>query len=98
VTTLQTLRLLVERALHLGGYGCYDTERLLFDYVQGELPPDISTKLDKHLRGCAPCMEYLETYRRTIKATRDHGLPEIEMPLELHCRLKEFIDQNPNIR
>ena len=98
MTTLQTLRLLVERALHLGGYGCADIERLLFDYVQGELSPEISAKLDKHLRACAPCMEYLETYRRTIRATHDHGLPEMEMPPELHHRLKEFIAQNPNLR
>jgi len=43
-------------------------------------------------------MEYLETYRRTIRATHDHGLPEMEMPPELHHRLKEFIAQNPNLR
>ena len=98
MTALHKLRWLAERALHLGGYGCSDTERLLFDYVQGDLSPEISAKLDKHLRRCAPCMQYLETYRRTIKATRDHGLPEIEMPLELHHRLKEFIAQNPNLR
>ena len=43
-------------------------------------------------------MEYLTSYRRTIEATHNHALPEIEMPLELQRRLKEFIAQNPNLR
>lgn len=92
------IRAILERLLHLGGYGCSDTERLLFDYIQGELSQDVCVKLDKHLAGCKSCRRYVSSYRKSIDATRRHAWPEIEMPLELEKRLKEFIAQNPNLR
>jgi anti-sigma factor RsiW len=88
----------LERILHLGGYGCGDTERLLFDFIEEELPAEVREKLEQHLSGCRSCMEYVASYRRTIEATHDHALPAIEMPLELQHRLKEFIAQNPQLR
>jgi len=89
---------MLDRLLHLGGYGCSDTEQLLFDYIQGELSNEARDKLEKHLAGCTGCLRYVKSYRQTIAATRDHALPEVEMPLELQRRLKEFIAQNPNLR
>ena len=95
---LGKLKWLLDRALHFGGYGCSDTEQLLFDYIQGELPTEIRAKLDKHFDGCTSCQTYVNSYRKTIAATREYALPGIEMPLELQRRLKEFIAQNPNLR
>ncbi len=92
------IRTILDRLLHLGGYGCSDTERLLFDFIEEELPADVQAKLELHLADCRSCMKYVTSYRRTIAATREHALPEIEMPLELQHRLKEFIAQNPNLR
>jgi anti-sigma factor RsiW len=84
--------------LHLGGYGCGDTERLLFEFVEEELPAEVRAKLEKHLADCRSCMECVATYRQTIEATHDHALPKIEMPAELHRRLQEFIAQNPDLQ
>jgi anti-sigma factor RsiW len=89
---------MIDRVLHLGGFGCSDTEQLLFEYVEEELPADVRAKLEKHLDGCRACEEYVTTYRRTIEVTHKHGCPETEMPPELQRRLKDFLAQNPELR
>jgi hypothetical protein len=43
------------------------------------------------LKDCKPCLDYLDTYRATIKATRRCCCREVEMPPELERKLKEFI-------
>ena len=89
---------LIGRILHFGGYCCSDTEQLLFEYVEKELPDEVRAKLDRHIADCRSCVEYVNSYRRTIEATHDHALPTIEMPLELQQRLKDFLAQNPELR
>ena len=89
---------LLDRILHLGGYGCSDTEQLLFDFVEDELPAEARAKLEKHLAGCRSCLRYVATYRHTIEATHQHALPKTEMPPELQRRLKDFLAQNPDLR
>jgi len=91
-------RTILERALHLGGYCCSDTEQLLFEYVEKELPADVRRKLEKHIADCRSCVEYVDSYRRTIEVTHKHGCPEAEMPPELQRRLKDFLAQNPDLR
>ena len=98
MTALQKVKRFVGRALHLGGYCCGDTEQLLFEYVEKELPADVRTKLEKHIADCRSCVEYVDSYRRTIEATHCHGCPETEMPPELQRRLKDFLAQNPDLR
>jgi anti-sigma factor RsiW len=98
VTTQRKLKWLIERSLHLGGYGCSDTDQLLFEYVEGLLSEETRAKLEKHLSNCSPCVRYVDSYRLTIKATHDLGLPEIEMPLALQRKLREFIQENPSLR
>jgi anti-sigma factor RsiW len=92
------IRTILDRILHFGGFGCSDTEQLLFDYAQGELPEETRLKLERHLGDCPSCLRYVETYRRTIEATRRCCAPDIEMPLALQQKLLEFIQQNPSLR
>lgn len=95
---LKQLKWLLERALHLGGYGCSDTERLLFEYVEGGLPERTRHRLDFHLASCRSCVRYVKTYRQTVQLARRHGLPEMAIPAELQVRLKEFVAQSPQLR
>lgn len=92
------IRTILERILHIGGYGCSDTERLLFDFIEGDLATEVAAKLEKHLADCPSCQDFVSSYRNTIHATHDYALPEIEMPLQLEKRLREFIEQNPALR
>ena len=95
---LKKIQWLLERALHFGGYGCADTEQLLFNYIEGSLDADARQKLDKHLADCPACVRYVGSYRKTIEVTNKHGSTEVEMPAELQTRLKEFIQKNPELR
>jgi hypothetical protein len=71
--------------------GCYDMHRLLFEYAQETLDPELKTAMDEHLKDCKPCLDYLDTYRATIKATHQCCPCEVEMPPELRAKLQEFI-------
>jgi hypothetical protein len=72
-------------------FGCCDVERLLFEYVQGTLDPDVKRRLDDHFRDCPPCIEFLRTYRQTIDVTRRFCCHQVEIPSDVRLKLKEFI-------
>lgn len=77
---------------------CGKTKKLLYEFVEGELDKDIHHKLEQHLSDCAGCLEYVNSYRRTIVLTHHHALPETPMPPELKQKLHDFIQQNPDLR
>jgi anti-sigma factor RsiW len=64
---------------------CRQLVELLVDFVSGELPEEHRQVLDKHLKLCPPCVNYLETYHLTIQLTRQ--LPDAPLPPALHDRL-----------
>lgn len=72
-------------------FGCCDIERLLFEYVQGTLDPDLKRRLDDHFRDCPPCIEFLRTYRQTIDLTKKFCCNKVEIPSDVRTKLKEFI-------
>jgi anti-sigma factor RsiW len=70
---------------------CSEVHQLLFDYAQGNLDPDTAKKLEKHIGDCPPCLEYVESYRKTIGACRKHCTPAKDIPRELEKKLHDFI-------
>jgi anti-sigma factor RsiW len=74
---------------------CRELVELLVDFVAGELPPKLQEHLEEHLQWCPPCMTYLETYRMTIRITRQlpcKPLPEA-LVQRLHAALKSLPDE-----
>ena len=57
----------------------YITCRELIDfldrYVDGELPAPMAVKFEEHLEVCAACVDYLHSYRETIRLAAEawHG-------------------------
>ena len=70
---------------------CRQLTELLLDYVSGDLTPEQSELIDQHLEWCPPCVTYVETYRLTIRLTRQ--LPDKPMPEELKQRLRAVLEQ-----
>lgn len=70
-------------------YNCKDSINLLQDYLDGELSPDDAQHLKEHLQGCAPCVDFLRTYRATPGLCR--RALEQRMPQEVAQRLTEFL-------
>jgi anti-sigma factor RsiW len=87
---MSTIGKLLEKLHGLVRCPCTECHQLLFDYVQGNLDPDKARKLEKHIGDCPPCLEYVETYRQTIGACREHCKPAADMPAELKKKLQDF--------
>lgn len=77
---------------------CRKTKKLLYEFVEGELPQETQHKLEEHLGDCPACLEYVKSYRAIIELTHRHCLPDRPMPDSLKQKLHEFIEQNPDLK
>jgi anti-sigma factor RsiW len=68
---------------------CRECIDFLIDYVSDELTPEQKAHIDHHLQFCPPCVTYIDTYKATIRLTRE--LPMKPVPPELIARLKEVL-------
>jgi hypothetical protein len=66
---------------------CKDTIDILADFLDQTLTSSAVEQLDAHLRDCAPCRAYLNTYRKTRGLVGEAG--RVEMPDELKARLRD---------
>ena len=48
---------------------CREFVELVTDYLEGALEPSRRAAMDRHLRDCAFCADYLDQIRATIAAT-----------------------------
>jgi len=71
---------------------CTDLVGLLADFVEHQLPPAIHAELERHLAACPRCIAQLKTYQSTVSLLR--SIHENDLPPELRCTLKSFIDRN----
>ena len=70
-------------------YNCKDSISLLQDYLDGELSPEDMRHLKEHFAGCAPCVDFLRTYRATPGLCR-RALAQ-RMPQEVAQKLTDFL-------
>ena len=71
---------------------CEDTVRLLVEYLERQLPPDVHADLERHLSRCPRCLAQLKTYESTVSLLK--SIQEDELPSELRWTLKAFLDRN----
>lgn len=71
---------------------CTDIVALLADFVEHHLPPEVHDRLERHLARCPRCVAQLKTYESTVSLLR--SIREEDLPAELRCTLKSFIDRN----
>ena len=72
--------------------GCPNMVRLLADFIEGQLPPEEHADLERHLSRCPACLSQVKTYRSTVSLLRT--IKDDELPQELRCTLKSFLDRN----
>lgn len=70
---------------------CTDIVALLADFVEHHLPPEVHDRLERHLARCPRCVAQLKTYESTVSLLR--SIREEDLPAELRCTLKSFIDR-----
>jgi anti-sigma factor RsiW len=49
---------------------CRELITFLGDYLDGELPPAKNHEFERHLSVCPSCVQYIATYRETIRMAR----------------------------
>ena len=65
--------------------------RLLADFLERQLPPDVQGDLERHLAKCPSCMAQLKTYESTVSLL--HTITENDLPTELRWTLRSFLDK-----
>lgn len=71
---------------------CNELVGLLADFVERHLPPEVHASLERHLAACPRCLAQLKTYQSTVSLLRT--IKDEELPAELRCTLKAFMDRN----
>ena len=54
---------------------CKQVFAMLSEYLDGELPVKNCRQLERHLKGCRPCIAYLESLKTTVEACRRYKAP-----------------------
>ena len=49
---------------------CKDCIDFIDAYIDGELSGDMKERFETHLEKCPPCVDYLKSYERTVKACK----------------------------
>ena len=61
----------------------------LADYLDKTLSAEVIADFERHLAGCAACLAYLNTYKKTRDLTRQ-ATPQA-MPEEMKAHLRQFL-------
>jgi anti-sigma factor (TIGR02949 family) len=70
--------------------GCGSVVKLLADYLEHQLSPEIQAEFEAHLTECPDCVAQLRTYESTVNLLR--SLRDDDLPPDLRLRVKSFID------
>ena len=65
---------------------CKQVFALLSEYLDAELAPESCEEIQAHLAGCPPCIEFLESLKRTIRLCHDCEAAEAPSPLAPEMR------------
>ena len=77
-----------------GGISCREVVELVTAYLDGALPRPVTKAIDRHLRLCRHCREYLAQMRQTIRLTGE--LREEDVPADVLDALEAaFRDLHP---
>jgi anti-sigma factor RsiW len=70
---------------------CTELVGLLADFVERHLPAEVHADLERHLAACPRCIAQLKTYQSTVSLL--HSIRDDDLPPELRCTLKAFVDR-----
>ena len=70
---------------------CNDVFARLSEYLDQELPPDLCDRIEEHIQGCPPCVEFVESLRKSTELCRRFldETPSAPLPEEMRRELME---------
>ena len=72
---------------------CRDAVQFLLQYLDGELPPEQRLQFERHLHDCPPCVDYLRSYRETIRLGKACTDEAAELPDSLREAILKALRQ-----
>ena len=70
---------------------CQEIFAMLSEYLDGQLPPGDCQELERHIRGCPPCVEFVDSLKKSVQLCREYS--EEEMPRPLDPALKASLQE-----
>jgi RNA polymerase sigma-70 factor (ECF subfamily) len=58
----------------------------LSEYLDAELPADLCAEMDEHIFRCEPCVEFIDSLRRTIAICQEYRPDTLPAPLKENAR------------
>jgi anti-sigma factor (TIGR02949 family) len=70
---------------------CKEIFELLSEFLDNDLSPEECERVRRHIDGCAPCVDFLESLRRSVALCRDCSPSEkpSALPAEVREKLME---------
>ena len=65
---------------------CEEVFALLSEYLDLELPPEACQEIEEHLAGCSPCVEFVESLRKTVALCRGYQPSAMPRPLSTEAQ------------
>jgi len=65
---------------------CKDLFAALSQYLDKELPAADCAAIEAHIAACAPCVEFVNSLKRTVELCRTSGTPSEPLPLPEEVR------------
>ena len=65
---------------------CKEVFAMLSEYLDLQLPPAACEEIERHLAGCSPCTEFVESLRKTVELCRGYRPAEMPAPLSAEAR------------
>lgn len=70
---------------------CRECTQLLDDFLDSNLDPETTRRLEEHLAECPPCVHFLNTYRSCSEMSHKLRDRQVEIPRKLAETLKDFL-------
>ena len=64
---------------------------MLTDYLEGNLDDITKSRLEDHLSACAPCINFVKTFKKSSEITKLLREQRVDVPNEVQDRLKSFL-------
>jgi hypothetical protein len=68
---------------------CKEITRLIFGYLNDTLSRSVKRDFQRHLRICPDCVNFLNTYKKTVATSR--SLRHDEMPANVRDNILDFL-------
>jgi len=78
-----------ERRDLLTSKSCKQIADLVLDYLNDNLMPNVKRDFQRHLRICPDCVHFLNTYKKTVSATRT--VRPAEIPAKVKNNILDFL-------